>query len=172
MMRNVRKHQHRKQDGTSLIEMMVSVSLLGILAAVAVPSMVEWVRDVRLASQSDMLVSALNTARLEAIKRRSTMTVCPKPTGTSATNCSTTAGDWSSGWLVNDTSSKVLEFLVQRGVTVTTGGSATSVVFNPTLGSAQAAATFTLCVSGHKQHQIAVALSGRVSKTITSTVCA
>ncbi|GHD64563.1 GspH/FimT family pseudopilin [Jeongeupia chitinilytica] len=166
------KHIHpKRQTGSSLLEVMVSISILGILAAVAVPSMVDWVKDVRLASQSDMLVSALNTARLEAIKRRSNMTVCPKPTGTSATSCSTSVTDWSSGWLVNDTSSKVLEFLVQRGITVSTGGSATSVVFNPTLGSAQSAATFTLCISGHKQHQVAVALSGRVSKTVTTTVC-
>ncbi|MBM3116450.1 GspH/FimT family pseudopilin [Jeongeupia naejangsanensis] len=161
----------KRQAGTSLVELMVSISILGILAAIAVPSMVDWVRDTRLASQSDMLVSALNTARLEAVKRRSLTMVCPRPTGVSVTNCSTSANDWSSGWLVNDSSSKVLEFLVQRGVTVSTGGAATSVVFNPTLGSAQAVATFTLCISGRKQHQVAVALSGRVSKSITTTVC-
>ncbi|WP_432723131.1 GspH/FimT family pseudopilin [Jeongeupia wiesaeckerbachi] len=171
MMRRLPASLHRIA-GASLIEVMVTVSILGILAAIAVPSMVTWVRDARLASQTDLLVSTLNTARLEAIKRRSSMTVCPSTDANSSTaSCSTTASDWSKGWLVDDASSKILRLLVPQGINVTTAGSVTSVVFNPTLGSTQAAATFSLCISGRKQQQVAVALSGRVSKMITSTVC-
>ena len=47
---------------------------------------------------------------------------------------------------------------------------AVSVVFSGTIGNATAT-TFKLCVTGRKEQQVNVAVSGHVSKQINATVC-
>jgi type IV fimbrial biogenesis protein FimT len=158
--------------GMTLIEMMVTISILSILSAIAVPNMMDWVRDARLATQSDLLTTSLNNARLEAVKRRGNITFCPANDANTATTCSLTASDWSKGWLIMAGTEVVQRFIVQKGVTIdpTTVGVVTS-IFNGTLGSAQSTLTFLACAKGRKQHRIDITLSGHISKSITTTTC-
>lgn len=84
-----------KTTGFTLIELLVTVSVLAILLAVAIPSMQTFVVRNRLAAVNNDLMTALNMARSEAIKRATTVSVCR--TNDNGTTC---AGTWSDGWMV------------------------------------------------------------------------
>ena len=158
--------------GFSLIELMITLVVLAVLVLVAVPSLTGLIRDSRLATHTDLLVSSLNTARIEAVRQRRDFQACPSTTGPdTATACDGAATDWTKGWIVKDSSAAVaLRIQPKTSVTLTT--TATDITFRGTLGSATAAATFTLCSPGSKQQQVDIALSGHVSKTVNSaTTC-
>ena len=75
--------------GFTLIELMVTVALVAILMAVAVPSMTTFQRNAQLTSFSNTLLSAINAARGEAMKRGRYAMVVPSD-----------GSNWSSGWVV------------------------------------------------------------------------
>lgn len=78
--------------GFSLIELMVVISIVAILASLAIPSFVEIFRTNRLSSAASALQSSLNLARSEAIKRGANARV--------VVAAKTTAGDYTLGWEV------------------------------------------------------------------------
>ena len=90
------------QAGFTLVELLIGLAILGILSVVAVPSMNNMIRDARLSSQTDLLIHTLNAARLEAVKQRTNMTVCPAANPDSDAACSASAGDWANGIMVWD----------------------------------------------------------------------
>jgi len=57
------------QKGFSLIELMVTLSVLAIILSLAVPGFNNFIQSVRAGSQGDSLTGALRLARSEAIKR-------------------------------------------------------------------------------------------------------
>jgi type IV fimbrial biogenesis protein FimT len=159
--------------GFTLVELMVTLAVAAVLAMVAVPGMTQLFRSARLSTQTDQLVSALNLARLEAVKRRVDMQLCGAANNMSEPyNCtSATAADWTNKWVIvpQGGGSVMRYFDVKTGLTLTTAPAATtSVTFNGTIGSAAAAASFILCVSGEREQQVDVALSGHVSKRINT----
>lgn len=175
----------RKTAGFTMIELLVTVVIVGALTMIAVPGMTDLVRDARLSTQTDLLVSTLNTARLEAIRRRVPVTVCPTVAPNAlVASCSGSVGDWAKGMLIwdpavpDDPLTAADDRILQRiqtktGLTVTlspTSASPTAVVFSGTLGSASRN-TFTLCITGRKEQQVEVWPSGHVSKQTTATVC-
>src|SRR4030067_1501695 len=58
--------------GFTLIELIITLTIAGILMAVAAPSMVGFVSSNRLASQVNELIADITLARSEAIKRSAT----------------------------------------------------------------------------------------------------
>lgn len=86
--------------GFTLIELLVTLSIAAVLLAVAVPNFITFIQNNRLTSQANDLVSMLNYARSEAIKRGTRITVCGRASNTA---CTATV-NWDSGLLVfNDT---------------------------------------------------------------------
>ncbi|MBV8034331.1 Tfp pilus assembly protein FimT/FimU [Roseateles sp.] len=63
----------RRGSGFSLIELMVAVSVLAILTAVAMPSFVTWIRNARVRTVADALQSGLRVAQGEAQRRAHTV---------------------------------------------------------------------------------------------------
>lgn len=59
----------RSQQGMSLIELLVSVSILGILAAIGIPSFQQWVRNSRIRTAAESIQNGLRQARSEAGQR-------------------------------------------------------------------------------------------------------
>lgn len=172
MFKKIKKISNQK--GMTLVEMMIAVSILGILASVAVPNMMDLLKDAKLSSQSDLLITSLNNARLEAIKQKKDIIFCPANNANTATACSTNSVDWSNGWIIieSGTSTILQRFVVQKNITVNSGtGNPTLVTFNSTYGSATPAITFSVCIKDRKQQNIDVSLSGHVGKNISSTVC-
>ncbi len=90
---------HRAQ-GITLIELTVTVAVLGILAAFAIPSFRSLMNTNRVATLTNELVAALNFARSEAIKRGIPVTVCKTANPDTTNPTCTTSGGWQTGWLV------------------------------------------------------------------------
>ena len=74
--------------GFTLPELLVVVTVLGILLAIGVPSFQSIIIGQRLKNASFEVYSALVLARSEAISRNAAVTITP------------TAGDWTNGWTV------------------------------------------------------------------------
>ncbi|WP_225591893.1 GspH/FimT family pseudopilin [Stenotrophomonas sp. STM01] len=88
--------------GFSLVELIVTVAIAAILAAIAVPSFRSVINANRLTSQSNDLVASLQLARSEAIKRNAQVSVCGSADG------ATCGGGWDSWLTVIESDSTVL----------------------------------------------------------------
>ena len=82
--------------GITLVELIIVLTIAGVLAALAAPGMQRFVASNRLTTQVNDLLADISTARSEAIKRNTITGIC---TSTSGTSC-TAGGNWVNGWLV------------------------------------------------------------------------
>lgn len=85
-----------KQTGFTLIELMVTIAVLAILLSVAIPNYQSMVLTNRMAAQANQVITALNYARSEAVKRGTTATVCSTSGGAACAGST----NWSTGWMV------------------------------------------------------------------------
>lgn len=87
----------QRSHGFTLIELMITVSILAIIIGLAVPAMTDFATRQRVSGQAGDLMLTLAYARSEAIKRGANITVIPKVNQTTG---------WSNGWCVrSDTAS-------------------------------------------------------------------
>jgi len=79
----MRKHRHKdKQTGFSLLELMATVAVGGILLAIGLPSFVNLIKSNRLTTQTNSVLTALHLARNESINRGHDIRVLPIVAGT------------------------------------------------------------------------------------------
>ncbi|WP_080758051.1 GspH/FimT family pseudopilin [Comamonas testosteroni] len=88
------------QKGFTLIELMVTVSILAILAALAVPSFTPLIERWRMRQITEELQSTLYYARAEAIKRGGNITIARTLTETGCRDISASPSLWDCGWQV------------------------------------------------------------------------
>ena len=81
--------------GFTLIELMITVSVLAILLGIAAPSFRETLLNMRMTALANDLMTDLATARSEAAKRGVRVVLCTSSNGTSCTNTA-----WQNGWIV------------------------------------------------------------------------
>ena len=82
--------------GFTLIELLVVVSILGVLAAVAGPSLARLIDSNRLTFIANDFLSAMYLTRSEALKHRGRAVMCKSSTGVSCAH----SGGWDQGWIV------------------------------------------------------------------------
>lgn len=90
----------RAQSGLTMIELMVTLVVAIVLTALGLPVFDRIHGNNRVATQSNALVSALSTARLEALSRGLPVAVCAKASAVPADTACGTAADWINGWQV------------------------------------------------------------------------
>lgn len=88
-----------RSEGFTLIELIVTISLLIVMMALAVPSFSALIRNNKAAALSNSIVTTINFARSEAVKRNESIEVCP------VDGC---AGDWKKGWRIQVKSSSTV----------------------------------------------------------------
>jgi type IV fimbrial biogenesis protein FimT len=156
------------QQGFTLIELMVTISVLAILLMIAVPSFNDATLGSKLSAYANNLVASAHLARSEAIKRNTAVTLCVSSNGTS---CASGIG-WESGWIVRALEADGTVTVVQRqqalpaGLNVIETGGVDSLVFKPS-GVGATFATFTVCrltpTVGGQERVVSISATGRPS---------
>ncbi len=88
---------NKRSQGFTMAELMVTVAIIGVASAIALPSYQNMVIDGRVSAQANDLMAGLLLSRSEAVKRNTRVTMCKSSDGAT---CATTAADWSMGWIV------------------------------------------------------------------------
>ena len=91
-----RTYARLRHAGFTLVEMLVTLLILAILVGVGVPTFLDATLGSRLGSAANNLVVSLHLARSEAIKRNTTVKVCPSTDGATCA----TSSSWQGGWIV------------------------------------------------------------------------
>jgi type IV fimbrial biogenesis protein FimT len=85
-----------RENGFTLVELLISILIVTTLLAMGVPSLKEFMKDNRLSAQSNAMVAGLQLARSEAVKRGADTVICASSNQASCTG----NGDWDKGWIV------------------------------------------------------------------------
>lgn len=85
--------QRHNKFGFTLLELLITLAVIGILASVAIPSFFSFIQNSRLTTDINKIVTSLNLARSEAVKRGVNVRV-------DATDSSDASNEWGKGWSV------------------------------------------------------------------------
>lgn len=165
--------------GFSLIELLIVIAIAAILFGMAAPSFSALLQGNRLTAHINHLVSDLNYARSEAVKRNRNVILCKSLDGM---NCATTS-PWEKGWLIfadndkdgrHDSAEPILGGRHAQGhnISITYGAfpyhSRNYVLYYPT-GYSLGNGTFTICDSRGNDYAKALVLykTGRLRTSRT-----
>ena len=143
-----------KRSGFTVIELLVTISIMGIVLSIGVPSFEAITQNNAMSANSSDLITAFNYARMEAVKRGSSVEL------------SYSGGDWTEGLVVwvdsnaNDTCDSGEELRLWGAL-----GTGTTLV------SSNSVSTFTFSASGEVDHDADLTLcddrTGETGRTIS-----
>lgn len=169
-----------RSRGITLIELMVTISVLAVLLGIGIPGLTQFIVSNRLTSQTNELVGDISRARNEAGARAMNVSIC---IAASATACAT-SGTWDAGRIIfadSDANGLIAATTdIIKYVPPLDGGTSLAsasfsddkyITFRPFGGlTSPAGGTFTLCAPGYTTgRRISVAATGRpIASTITT----
>ena len=174
----------KRNSGFTLTELIVTIAIVAILMAFAIPNFRTLIQNYTQSTQANNLVFALNYARSEAVKQDARINICASPDGAT---CSAGATNWAIGWMVFSGTTATPNPLqswpaLASGTSLTTrvGGVATAVtpiVFQPSgltylsngATSTASIVSFIFCDSRKAPKAVDVELrpTGRVETSLT-----
>lgn len=91
-----------RSHGFTLVELLVTITILGILVSIALPSYRQLILNSRMTTQANEFLTMLNFTRSEAVKRNTRVTMCKSSNGTGCVVTALTAltASWQPGWIV------------------------------------------------------------------------
>jgi len=172
----------RRADGMTIIELLIVLVIAGIFATLGMPSLTDFIRQVRLSSTMNELATDLYLARSEAIKRNLRVLMCARSSAIATDKtcaAAPAAATWMNGWLIcydadsngvcdvklaSDPNPNPIRVHAPPSSPIVLSGPAASVTFLP-VGNALAVATFTMTASTTTTRTASVATSGSVKVT-------
>ena len=85
----------KKNSGFTLLELMVTMTLISLVMAIGIPSMRDFIKNDRLVTQINTMVGHLAYARSEAVTRHLPVIICAS---SNLTSCS--SNNWAEGWIL------------------------------------------------------------------------
>ena len=85
----------KREFGFTLLELMITMTLISLVMAIGMPSMRVFIQNDRLVTQINTMVGHLAYARSEAVTRHQPVVICAS---SNLTSCSST--NWAEGWIV------------------------------------------------------------------------
>lgn len=173
----------RRSGGFTLLELMVTLTLLGVVTMIALPSFQQAALSSKLTSYANSFTAGLKLARSEAIKRNATVTMCRSANGTSCAG----SGGWEQGWIVfNDANANssvdgtetrfAYEPATTTDYSITSAGGVYALNFKGS-GLSATTETVTLCratpTPGNQKRTIDIDATGRssVTRVTNATAC-
>lgn len=95
----------KKEIGFTLIELIITVSILSIMLSIAAPAFQNIIMSSQLASSANTMLGALQYTRSEAIKNNSEIHLCPSDNNT---ECSGKA-NWEKNWIAINNEKSILK---------------------------------------------------------------
>lgn len=87
----------KKNHGFTIIELIAVMVIASILAAIAIPSFQDFVKDNRISAHTNELITDFHFARTESIKRNRRVTVCKSANGATCDVADNL--NWTQGWI-------------------------------------------------------------------------
>jgi type IV fimbrial biogenesis protein FimT len=151
----MRHYRKTKECGVTLIELMFTLTVMGVLLAIAIPSFESLIASSRLSTSTNDLLSTIAQSRSEAIRRGQRIVLCIQDSANPG-QCSAASG-WEQGWLayidtnrdgVLDAGETTLISAPRQttNISIPANGAALSITFLPS-GRVTAAATLRVCSS-------------------------
>ncbi len=135
------------QGGFSMIELMITISIMAVLLAMAAPSFTAFLNGNRVGSQANELLATFQIARNEAIRSGSRVVVCGSNDASNVTPTCSGSTSWG-GWVAfidtdrdgaYDATERLLQANVLSGVTATASSNVSGAVVFRSDGLARSA---------------------------------